>query len=324
MFGDPGRVDDGVVRRVPAGQALLITPLAQLATRQHGVVSRTQLIALGLSRQQIETLIAAGHLIRVHRGVYAVGHRRLSPRGRWMAAILACGEGARLSHRDASALHGLRRIGTGPIHVSARSARRVPGVRCHRAREPDRLGHAVIDGIPVTSLERTVLDEAATLSAAALRALLEAAQRRDRLDLRRFRLELEAGNGHRGCGRLRTALTELADLPPFLASSLEASFLTLAREGGLPEPSMNVIVAGERVDAHWPRYGLLVEVDSWLYHRDRRSFEEDRRRSNAFVLARQMVLHVTDVRINGAPAEVAREVGAALRLLGWGGASDTG
>jgi very-short-patch-repair endonuclease len=260
----------------------------------------------------IDRLIVAGLLIRIHHGVYAVGHARLSARGRWMAAVLACGDGARLSHRDALALHDVRRIGSGAVHVTAPRLHRLAGIRCHTVRDQSRLGDVIVDSIPVTSLERAVLDEAVTLSAQRLRALLEEIERRDRFDLRRFSAEVDASPGHHGAGRLRAALAAMSDMPPELRSGLERAFLTLVRTAGLPEPSANVVVAGELFDFHWPSHHVLVETDSWRYHRSRRSFENDRRRANAAVLAGETLLRVTDARIDEQPASVIDELAAAL------------
>jgi very-short-patch-repair endonuclease len=283
-----------------------------VASRQQGVVGWCQLRSLGFSEDEILGLVAREWLLRIHRGVYAVGHARLSAHGRWMAAVLACGDGARLSHGAAASLHDLWRIGGGPIHVTAAGPHQVSGVRCHTTRDVARMGHAVIDAIPVTSVERTVLDLAVDLSAQRLRTLLEEVERRNRFDLRRFDAELGACPGHHGSGRLRSALACMSDTPPELRSRLEGRFLELVRGAGLREPSANVIVEGELVDYHWPELRLIVEVDSWLYHRSRRSFEDDRRRTNHFGLAGQLPLRITDTRINEEPEAVARELARAL------------
>jgi very-short-patch-repair endonuclease len=282
--------------------------LAVLAFAQHGVVSWRQLRQLGCSEAQICGRVASGLLLRVHRGVYAVGHARLSARGRWAAAVLACGDEARLSHRDAAALHDLQQIGSGAVHVTAAKAHSVSGVTCHTTRDPARLGGTTIDGIPVTGLERTVLDLAAVVSDQRLRGLLEELERRGRFDVRRLETEMRGGIGHHGIGRLRLALRPVSSTPPATRSSLERDFLTLVRAAGLPEPSVNVVVVGELVDFHWPQQRVIVEVDSWLYHHSRRSFEDDRRRTNRLGLARQLPLRFTDTRIVIEPDAVAREL----------------
>jgi hypothetical protein len=138
--------------------------IAALARRQHGVVHHRQLIALGLSRQTIQRRVAARRLHPVHRGVYAVGHSRLTLRGRWIAAVLACSPGAALSHRDAGHLRNLRHSQNARIEVTVPAAAhpRRPGLRVHRTTlAPENL--TIVDGIPVTSLARTLLDLAAIL-----------------------------------------------------------------------------------------------------------------------------------------------------------------
>jgi hypothetical protein len=297
-----------VVAQQPPGD----TPLARLAARQHGVVSRDQLLELGFSDQRIKTLIAEGTLLRFHRGVYAVGHRRLSLKGRWLAAVLGCGHGARLSHRDAAMLWDLRRTSSGLIHVTAAGTHRLDGVDCHRTRHPDRLGTTLIDAIPVTTIERTLLDCAVGEPHTRVLALLEAAERRNILDGRTIRAEIARSPGHRGITRLAEALAEVADEPPDLRSGLEASFLALTRGAGLPDPSTNVVVAGVPVDAHWPQYNLVVEVDGWRWHRSRRSFEEDRRRTNRLQLAGLTVLRFTDTQVDTDPQGVAAEIRCAI------------
>jgi hypothetical protein len=136
----------------------------------------------------------------------------------------------------------------------------------------------IIDGIPVTSHERVLLDMATILGTQSLRSLLEAAQRNGSFGYDRILSAIERSNGHRGSGRLRAALALLGDSAPATRSELEILFLELVRAAGRPEPSVNVIATGDVVDFHWPEFNLIVEVDSWKYHRLRRPFEDDRRR----------------------------------------------
>jgi very-short-patch-repair endonuclease len=302
-----------VVQPRTAQQSPDDTPLARLAARQHGVVSRGQLLELGYSKERIHTLVMQGVLLRMHRGVYAVGHRRLTLRGRWLGAVLGCGDGARLSHRDAAMLWDLRRTSSGLIHVTATAPHRVDSVCCHRTRRPDRLGPTIIDAVPVTSLERTLLDLAAEESHQRTRALLEAAERRRLLDAHAILAEIDASNGHRGTARLAAALAEVADEPPELRSGLEARFLTLIREAGLPEPLTNTIVEGVPVDAYWPAHRLVVEVDGWDWHRSRRSFVDDRIKRNLLTLAGLTVLVFEDTTLASAPAEIRSAIAGAGR-----------
>ena len=242
----------------------------------------------------IATRVRQGWLHRIHCGVYAVGHPRLTLHGRWMAAVLACGPEACLSYGDAAALHGLQRPGGRLFHVSAPSAHKIPGIRCHTTRAP---GRTVVEGIPVTPIERTVLDLAPRLSQQRLRSVLEALQRRDGLDYNRFTALLVTANGHKGTGKLRRALQVLTGEAPWLQSNLERDFLELIRAAGLPEPSANVYVDGELVDFFWPAQNVIVETDSYLHHRGKRTFESDRRRDAKHTVAGRRTLRPTHERI---------------------------
>ena len=282
--------------------ALAETPLTGLAANQHGVVAARQLATLGFSASAIRRMGERGWLLRIHRGVYAVGHSRLTLHGRWMAAVLACGADAVLSHHQAAALYDLRRAPWSPIHVTAPVLRRHTGVGCHVARRLRGRPRVIVDGIPVTSVERVFLDMATLLGAQSLRSLLEAAQRNGSFDYDRVLYAIERSNGHQGVGPLCAALALLGDIAPAIRSELEILFLELIRAAGLPEPSVNVLAAGEVVDFHWPQFNLVVELDSWEYHRLRRPFEEDKRRGNRMELAHVMVLRYTEKRLRGSPS----------------------
>ena len=265
--------------RVTAAQVQLVdAPLSALASRQHGVVATRQLLELGYSNHAIAVRVANGWLHRLYRGVYSVGHTRLSVKGRWTAAVLACGPDAVLSHRSAAALHDVQRIPGGRIDVTAPSGRVIRGVRCHTSRSLADQDRTIIDGIPVSSIERTLLDLAAIYSRQRLRSTIEAAQRRDLLDRDRFDSLLARSVGHRGAMPLKRGLAQLHDEAPWTQSGLERAFLELIREAGLPEPLTNVLVDGELVDVYWPQHNLVVELDSYDYHRGKRSFEDDRRK----------------------------------------------
>lgn len=285
------------MRITPAGAQLIDPPLSELAGKQHGVVATRQLLRLGYSHNRTAVLVAKGWLHRLHRGVFAVGHTRLTVKGRWMAAVLACGPDAVLSHRSAAALHDLRPIPGGEIDVTAPSGHRHPRVRCHKARSLPQQDRTLIDAIPVTSIERTLLDLAALYSHQRLRTTLEAAQRRDLLDNRRIDELLARTPGHRGAPRLARALAELHDEAPWTQSDLERAFLELIREAGLPEPRTNVFVDGELVDVYWPSHDLVVELDYYDYHRSKRSFENDRRKDSKHLLAGRRSLRVTGTRV---------------------------
>ncbi len=290
------------------------TRVGALAQRQHGVVAIWQLEALGVSPSAVQRRVKAGHLLRLHRGVFAVGHTKISIRGRWMAAALACGPHAVLSHQAAAALWELRSAPAGVIDVTAPGRRKHRGVRCHVVRNLDPRDRTTIDGIPVTSCNRTLLDLAELLSPQRLRSTLEAVQRRDLLDVKALKALLARSPGRRGVTPLRAALAQLHDQAPFIQSELERRFLELIRAAGLPEPQCNVVVAGELVDFYWPARRLVVEVDGYRFHKTRRSFEEDRRRDARLQIAEIRVVRVTHERITREADALLADLRRLLRL----------
>ncbi len=286
-------------------------------TRQHGVVARPQLLALGFSSQAIKTLRTRERIQIVHRGVYVVGHERLTAKGRWMAAVLACGTDAALSHREAAALHDLRQIGSGLINVTAPGRHAVPGVRFHRARTLDPADRTTIDAIPVTSLARTYLDLAELLSHNRLIDALEAAQRQDKLDVAAITATVDRNPGRHAIPALRAAIAELTDTPPLLQSDLERAFRALVRAHRLPVPQFNVYVEGELADVVFPEHRLVVEVDGWRYHRGKRAFNDDRRRDRKLVRAGWRVIRFTDDQVQYEPDLVGAELSELLRDGPW-------
>ena len=266
-----------------------------------------QLLALGYSASMIKRWVKTGWLHRVHRGVYAVGHARLTVRGRWMAAVLAGGPDAVLSHRAAAALWDIRPIPSGPIDVTSTSRHNLPGIRFHWSRSLHADDTALVDGIPVTSLARTLLDLAEILSAQKLRTTLEAAQRRDLLDAVAMHRLLARSNGRRGVRPLSQALKLLGDEAPWTQSELEREFLEFVREAGLPEPRCNVVVDGLAVDCFWPEHNLIVELDGYAFHKARRSFDEDRRRDTVHTVAGRRTVRVTKHHLHDRRAALERD-----------------
>jgi len=272
--------------------------LAALAAIQHGVVSWLQLREIGFTKHAVHARVAAGRLHRVHRGVYAVGHTKISLRARWMAAVLACGPEAVLSHRAAAALLELRAAPSGPIDVTAAAlAHRLPGIRCHVARQLHPDDRTKIDGIPVTTLSRLLLDLAETDNPRRLRSTLEAAQRADLLNVLHLEATMARSPGRHSLKPLAAALEQLNDEAPWTQSELETRFLELVRHAGLPAPHCNVVVDGVPVDFHWPAHNLIVEVDGFRYHRTRASFEDDRRRDTRHAVAGRRSVRLTHQRI---------------------------
>ncbi len=281
--------------------------------RQYGVVSRPQLRRLGYSDRMIHGRVARAHLHRIHRGVYAVGHTSLSIKGRWLAAVLACGPGAVLSHGDAAALHDLMRVGSGLIHVTSPGRHQISGIRCHHTRALHADDVTTVGAIPVTAIERTISDMAKILNRRRLRAALEQAQRQSKLDFSRLEAVIVRSPRCRGVVALRRALAELGDEPVWTQSDLEDRFLELVRAHDLPQPRANVFVDGFLVDFYWPNHNLVVEVDSYAFHATRATFERDRQRDVRLTEAGRRVVRFSYRRIDDTPADVAADVRRLLR-----------
>lgn len=269
------------------------------------------MLALGYSRHDIQGRAKGGRLHRLHRGVYAVGHTRLTAKARWMAAVLACGPGAALSHIEAAVLHEVRRVGSGVIHVTALTHHQLQGIRCHCVRRLHPEDITVIDGIPVTTLERTLLDLAETRPRQFAGAL-DQAQHADKLDYRRFEALIARSPGRRGLRPLKAALSALTEEPGWTQSELERRFRSLCVDHGLPIPLTNQYVEGELVDAFWPDQRVVVEVDSWRFHKTRRAFEADRARDAKLTAAGYLVFRITYERMRHDPAGVAEQLRRAL------------
>jgi very-short-patch-repair endonuclease len=262
----------------------------------------------------IQRLIDRGYLVCIHRGVYAVGHRRLTAKGRWMAAVLAGGREALLSHRAAAALWEIRPIPSGRIDVTIliRSRGGKGPIRFHGVRRLDPEDRAVVDGIPVTSLHRTLLDFAEVARYQQLRHALDAAARRDLLDGRKLEDLYARNRGRRSLKPLKAAVAELRGPAPWTQSELERAFLALIREAGLPEPTCNVLIEGFLVDCWWPRARLAVEIDGYDFHKSRRQFDENRLRDTKLQLAGCRVLRITQPRIEHGPRELLGDMRRAL------------
>jgi very-short-patch-repair endonuclease len=281
-------------RRTPDGHAL-----AELARRQHGVVSARQMLELGHARATIGVWERDGKLHRIYRGVFAVGHEALTWEGRCLAAVLA-NEPAVASHRTAAWIWGLLRSRPGTFHLIAPTRRhRKKLVVVHFARLEDE-DVKTVDGIPVTSVARTVLDLAARESPD---RLLQRAEERGLLDRRRFEALLERTKGHRGNRALGEALRIYRPEEATLRSGLERRFRDLVISAGLPAPQTNVAVLGYELDCYWEAERFAVELDSYGTHGSRLSFERDPRRDDDLLLAGIAVVRVTAHRLDREPRE---------------------
>jgi very-short-patch-repair endonuclease len=228
--------------------------------------------------------VRAGRLHRLHRGVYAVGHTVLTREGRWLAAVLACGDGAVLSHRSAAAHWGL--LTNHSTRTDVTTLRRRTGnatIRLHRSRFLDARDTTTHQGIAITSVARTLLDLAATVRPDRLERALAQAEHLELYDQRTIEDVLARANGHRG----RRALAEAtAQEPKITRSDWEIRLLKLIRAAALPEPLVNLALTASdhpaiEVDFCWPSHRLVVEADGWASHRTRAAFEADRRRDAA-------------------------------------------
>ena len=248
--------------------------IARIARRQHGVVTRLQLLEAGLSRHEIEHRRQRGALLTQHPGVYRVGHEAPSTEARYMAAVLACGDGAVLSGRAAAHLLSLIRGEPPPPEVTCPRMRRVDGVRTTRARL-DRRDVTRFRGIAVTTVPRTLTDLAADMPPAELARVCHEAGVRYGTTPAQVKAVLDRRPRARGRRRLWRVL---AGDERVALSALERRFLALLRANGLPLPETNRRVGSHRVDCHWPERRLTVELDSYRFHNSRHSWEQDRRR----------------------------------------------
>lgn len=288
----------------------------ELGEAQYGVVSRRRLLDLGLTRSMVETRLRRGALVALHPGVYAVGHRQLRREGHWLAAVLWAGTGAALSHREAAAHHGLRASDRSRIDITTvKRMKSIAGVDVHHSAVLDAQDVAIVERIPVTTVERTLVDLATMLPSEQLSKALREAEHLRVVDvgsiedaLRRTRTR----NG-RGHATLRAVLEDHRRGGTQLTRSvLEDRFLALCKRQGLPRPRMNAHVEGMEVDALWPAHRLAIELDGWARHKDRHAFQHDRDKANALTQAGYRVLRFTHDDVVRRPGEIAARVAAFL------------
>jgi len=282
--------------------------VARIASRQHGVVTAEQLREVGIDKSAVSRRVRAGRLHRLHRGVYAVGHCAPNLHQRWMAAVLACGEGAILSHHSAAALWKLLRPIEGPIHISVpttngRATQR--GICLHRcpslftpeepSPSPSYLdqeggrGRRLIthrDRIPVTTIQRTIDDLDGTVPPYLLRRARRQAELKG--------VHLEGTEGRR------------------LRSDLEEDFFALVHRHHLPLPETNVKLGRHEVDFLWRSHRLVVEIDSFAYHRGSINFENDHARDLDLRQLGFTVLRFSERQLAEEPARVVADLARAL------------
>lgn len=249
--------------------------LAALAASQHGVVARAEMVAAGVTADEIKGRIAHGSLIRVHRSVYRVGHSAPSLQATLIAAVLACGEGSVLCGRAAAHLHQLTRGSAPKPEVLTPTERRIDGVTTHHSRTLIAADTTTVTGIPVTTIPRTLVDLAATLTPEQLARACHEAGVRHRTTPRQVEAVLRRRPRSAGAATLRRILN--GDEPVVL-SRLESCFIALLSEAGIPLPETNRRAGSHRVDCRWPHHRLTVELDSFRFHNTRRAWEQDRAR----------------------------------------------
>jgi very-short-patch-repair endonuclease len=240
--------------------------IAWLAGRAHGVVTRKRLLRAGVTSEEIKQRLKKGSLIPVYPGVYRVGHRAPSVEATYMAAVLACGDGALLMGAAAAHLYVLIKGGPPTPAVWTRTERRIEGIETHRARRTAPRG-TTWKGIPITTIPATLVDLAPSMPIDQLARACHEAQVR-------YRTRPEAF-GKRLPPKLRAILH--GDIPVTL-SALEDRFLETLRDHGLPLPKTNRVASAKRVDCRWPEHKLTVELDSYRFHHTRHAWEQDRRR----------------------------------------------
>ena len=280
--------------------------ITALAGRQHGYVSRAQLLKLGLTAKAIRWRVQTGWLIPVYAGVYAVGYVRRTPVARACAAVLACGENAALSHGSAASLWGFKKHWDPPFEVSAPSIRVRKGIKVHRSRTLAPRDVTRQLGIRVTSPARTVLDNAPRLTGKRLSRFVNDALRTPYLHVADLADVLNRNPIHPGSKRILPFVRAPTNSP------LEDDFLEFAKRYGLPAPVINTYLLGYEIDVLYPRERVIVEVDGYPFHSDRHSFERDRKRDVVMLAAGVVTVRITDERMKREPEQEAGRLHAIL------------
>ena len=292
----------------PFDSALQINNGRQLATRreiesilreigqaQHGIATRAQLLRRGLASHTIDRMVSAGRVIVLRRGLYQIGPQ---PAGRAAetVAVLACGPAGRISHGSAAVYHGVLDATNAQraveVTVPRDNRRRIEGVRLHRVRDlfPDEV--TILDGIPITTPARTLLDIAETMTSREVEQALATAHRKGLVTREEMRTMVERHPRHRGAPLLRRLLDAEGD-PAFTRSRAEERLLDIVRSGRLPQPELNVRLLGHEVDFLWREARVVAEVDGYAFHSSKESFAADRRRDAELAAGGYRILRFT-------------------------------
>jgi very-short-patch-repair endonuclease len=286
--------------------------IAELAAKQRGVITRAQLLELGMTRTTIDNWVKHSRLHSLYRGIFLLGHPRPIAGARQLAAVLACGRGAVLSHLSAAGLWRLLpgREGDVDVTVPGRNPGRRRGIRVHRVNALDRRDVRKLGGIPITSPARTIFDVAAVVRRRELeQALAEAyarrlARRSDFISLLARRSSLP------GTRALRALLDE--GTPALTRSQAEERLLALIRTAELPAPEINVHIGRHEVDFMWRDQRLIVEVNGFRFHSSRSAFEHDRRRDAELISQGFRVIRITWRQIFDRPEALTARLAKAL------------
>jgi very-short-patch-repair endonuclease len=273
------------------------------------VVAAWQLARLGIGRGAIDYWLRTGRLHVIHRGVYAVGHPVLTDKGRLWAALLACGPGAVVSHRSAAALWCIRQNNRVPVDVTVpgRTRHKRKGIDVHLVRQLDPRDVTKIDGIPVTTLARTLLDLAEVVPMNQVKRAINEADYQRLIDLKAVNDVLSRSQGRRGRKPLTAVLTAVVP-GERTRSDLEEAFLAFCEERNIPRPKVNRGRDGRELDMVWLEYDLIVELDGYQGHRTRRAFEEDRRRDAKHLTEGLRTIRVTDRWLANEPDDLERTI----------------
>jgi hypothetical protein len=286
-----------------------------LAKQQHAVITRKQLLELGFSRQAIEHRLRSGRLHSVRTGVYAVGRADLSDYGRWKAAVLACGDGALLSHSSAAALWRIGFEQRNVIELSLPSPfqRRRGGLRIHRRPSLQQRDITREYDIPVTTPIQTLIDMSLRLDRSGVERMINEADKYNLTNPPQIREALDERVGEPGAAKLRFIL----DRRTFRLTEeeLERRFLPLAQRAGLPTPLTGQFVNDFEVDFYWPDLGLVVETDGLRYHRTPAEQARDRLRDQAHTAAGLTPLRFTHEQVRYEPEHVLAVLTATARVL---------
>lgn len=289
--------------------------LAYLAERQHGVVARWQLLRLGFGGGAIDMRVKRGRLHLIYRGVYAVGHSVISKQGWWVAAVLAGGEDAVLSHGDAGEGWSIHRSGGSRVEITAPRLVRRAGIRCHVSRLPDD-ETTVIHGIPITTVPRTILDLAGREPQRRIETAIHEAEVHRLHDALSLPDLIRRYPRARGVRLIRAILADLARGAKVSKEEMEDLFIALLDRFGIPRPETNkwLQIAGIWIEADcvWREQKLIIELDGYAVHGTRRKFESDRYRDRKLKVAGWTVVRVTWRQLNDHSDDLASDLRALL------------